>query len=290
MCRLLGVVSSESTDYGFSLREAPRSLATLSREHPHGWGLAVHDASRGWDVLRHASCAGDDARFGEAASRARGRVLVAHVRKATVGATSLANTHPFRRGAWVFAHNGTIVDTSWLEQRTSPERAREIEGETDSERFFAYLLTVLDDLGATGGSGDQVAAVDRALAAALAAMVARPGFGAINFLLSDGAVLYAHRLGRTLFVLERGRGDAVRPSRPLPDTGAVLETPWSSRRIAVLLASERISDEPWEELPEGALVRVDRTEHPSWTTLEVGGAERAPAARRPEPAAPSIQG
>src|SRR5262245_34024795 len=49
MCRLLGVVSSEATDYGFSLCRAPRSLALLSRDHPDGWGLAIHAEGRGWD-------------------------------------------------------------------------------------------------------------------------------------------------------------------------------------------------------------------------------------------------
>ena len=41
MCRMLGIVASEPTDFKVCLRDAPRSLATLSREHPHGWGLAV---------------------------------------------------------------------------------------------------------------------------------------------------------------------------------------------------------------------------------------------------------
>ena len=40
MCRLLGIVSSERTSFHFSLQAAPRSLASLSSEHPHGWGIA----------------------------------------------------------------------------------------------------------------------------------------------------------------------------------------------------------------------------------------------------------
>jgi predicted glutamine amidotransferase len=279
MCRLLGVVSSETTAFGFSLREGPRSLSALSKHHPHGWGLAVHEHGRGWDVQRHPSCAGEDARFCDAATRARGQVLVAHVRKATVGGTSIANTHPFRRGAWVFAHNGTIAHTAWLEQRTSPERAREVEGETDSERLFAFVLTQLDEVGASNGSAGAIDLIDGKIEGSVRRMLERPGFGATNFLLSDGEVVYAHRFGRTLHVLERGEGDAVRPSRPLPPTRAVLETPWSERRVAVLLASERLTDEPWRELPERALLRVQRGPSPRLVNIPLGR-DRQPDASR----------
>ncbi len=271
MCRLVGVASSETTDFGFSLRHAPRSLEVLSREHPHGWGVAVFDPARvpietsGWDVRRDAACACDDQKFGDAATTARGRVLVAHIRKATVGPTSCLNTHPFRRGGFVFAHNGTIRDVAWVMSNTSPERAREVEGDTDSERFFAYLLTAIDELGAAPA----IERLDAGVLRAATRATSRPDFGSVNFVLSNGEAVYAHRFGRTLFVLERGHGDVVVPTRISPETEAVLSTPWSSRRVAALVASEAISDEPWEELPERALVRVDAGPYPRWRRLAV---------------------
>jgi predicted glutamine amidotransferase len=243
MCRLFGAVSSSATDYAFSLSEAPRSLAALSPEHPHGWGLAVHERGSGWFLHRNPVCAREDEAFRAAARAARGELLVAHVRKRTVGVSSVANTHPFRRGRWVFAHNGTVHDLAYLRRRTSEARQREIEGETDSERFFAFLLTAIDEAGgAWGVAAAGVGAVDEALAAALRAATARPNFGAANFLCSDGEVLYAFRFGRTLHVLERPEpvrhGDAIRPP-------------------GVLVASEQATDEPWREVAERALLRVD---------------------------------
>src|SRR5512139_2863733 len=104
MCRLFGVVSRHVEPHPEPLATAPKSLAALSPEHPHGWGIAVHDG-RAWSIHKSPTCARGDARFHELARDARGRVLVAHVRKATVGKTGLQNTHPFRRDAWVFAHN-----------------------------------------------------------------------------------------------------------------------------------------------------------------------------------------
>jgi glutamine amidotransferase len=177
-------------------------------------------------------------------------MLVAHVRKRTVGPTSLENTHPFQRGCWVFAHNGTIHDLDFLERRSSGARRREIEGDTDSERFLAYLLTAVDAAGgAQGVHRAPPGAVDAALGAAVTELVARPDFGAANFLLGDGDVLYACRNGRTLHLVEQ--------------------------RGLVMLASEQPGDEPWSEIGEGSLLRIDAGKQPRVRWLE------APA-RQPE--------
>src|SRR5271166_3669414 len=149
MCRLLGIASSEPTDFKIVLREAPRSLAALSREHRDGWGLAVYDDGAGWSIEKGVACAGEDERFHRLAVGSRGWVLVSHVRQKTVGETSLVNTHPFHRGRWVFAHNGTVKDVAWLRAHTSTHREAEVQGETDSERLFAWLLTRLDEAGVT---------------------------------------------------------------------------------------------------------------------------------------------
>jgi predicted glutamine amidotransferase len=260
MCRLLGIATSEPTDFKIVLRESPRSLATLSREHRDGWGLAVFDEQAGrWQLDKGIACASEDERFHRVAVGSRGEVLVSHVRRKTVGETSLANTHPFERGRWVFAHNGTVTDIAWLRAQTSRERAAEVQGETDSELLFAWLLTRLDEAGSahTGASFD----TDRALGVAVRSARERPGFGAFNFLLSDGTTLYAHRFGRTMHLLERGPHDAVRTRRQSRD-GTVVETPWSQRRTGLFVASEAMTDEPWQLVDAGMLLRIDRAPTP----------------------------
>jgi glutamine amidotransferase len=249
MCRLLGVVSAEVVSHRLPLDAAPRSLAELSPDHPHGWGLAVSDGRHAWDVYRATGCAKDDARFHALADQARGRVLVAHIRNRTVGLSSLENTHPFRSGRWVFAHNGTLPDTGPLERRTSAARRREIRGQTDSERLFAFVLTALDRAGATEGVARAApGAADAAVHQATKAL--RTQSGAANFLCSDGEVLYAFRFGRTLHVLQRGGG---------------------RRLAAVVVASERPTDEPWDEVAEGTLLRIDGGAAPSWRIINDGG-------------------
>jgi glutamine amidotransferase len=262
MCRLLAIAANESTDFKIVLREAPRSLAALSREHRDGWGIGVFDTEHGcWHIDRGVLCAGEDERFHRLAVGSRGEVLIAHIRQKTIGETSLANTHPFERGRWVFAHNGTIKDIAWLRAQISPERHVEVAGETDSELLFAWLLTKLDEAG--GAQAPPSAHTDRALGAATRAARERPDFGAFTFLLSDGWTTYAHRFGRSMFLLERGPEDAVRARRTSRD-GTIVETPWSAERNAVFVASERITDEPWQNVEDGTLLRVERAPAPDW--------------------------
>jgi predicted glutamine amidotransferase len=262
MCRLLGIVSSEPTDFKIVLREAPRSMAALSREHRDGWGIAVFDDdARGWCVEKGIACASEDERFHQLAVGSRGEILVSHIRQKTVGETSLANTHPFERGRWLFAHNGTVKDAAWLQERASHDRLAEVRGETDSELLFAWLLTRFDDAGVADKPATD--ATDTALGRATRAAREHTGFGAFNFLLSDGKTTYAHRFGRTMYLLDLGPLDEVRRRRTSHD-GTILETPWSPNRRAVFIASEKMTDEPWQSVEEGMLLRIDREPGPRW--------------------------
>jgi glutamine amidotransferase len=224
-----------------------RSLAVLGEEHPDGWGVATFGEGR-WRVHKGTAPASRDARFRRRAEGLRGEVLVSHVRKRTVGETRLENTHPFRRSGWIFAHNGTIYDQAYLRARVSRRRAAEIRGDTDSELFFAYLLTRLDEAGGlVRGGGPACARIDRVLAETMRDCRSRKDFGAASFLLSNGSTMYAHRFGRTLHLLERG----------------TLAAPSCARRPAVFIASEPTTDEAWSEVPEGTLLRIDAAPRPS---------------------------
>lgn len=212
---MFGVVSAEPVSPCDLLRDAPRSLRVLSREHRDGWGVALRTADD-WMIHRSTTCAADCARFNELGGEAR--LVVAHVRQKTVGPTAIANTHPFRRGTFVFAHNGTIKDVAALIARSSPERLAQIEGDTDSERLFAFVMTHIDE------AGD----CERGVRAAVASLYRLGEVGSASFLLSCGSRLYAHRLGRSLFVLRRGG--------------------------ATVIASEQLTSDAWDELPERTLL------------------------------------
>ncbi len=222
MCRMFGLVARQPVTARTLLREAPRSLRTLAREHRDGWGVALRTAAD-WVIHRGIESADESARFAEVADDASGQVVIAHVRQKTVGCTALANTHPFRRDAFVFAHNGSITAVPAVSRRASVRRLAEVEGETDSERLFAMLLTHIDD----------AADIERGMVSAVRELHSLGAIGSTNFLLSCGTRLYAHRCGRSLFALAS---------------------------TSVVIASEQLTDESWHELPERSLVVVEDVE------------------------------
>ncbi|GAC1352834.1 MAG: hypothetical protein NVSMB1_19690 [Polyangiales bacterium] len=132
-----------------------------------------------------------------------------------------------------------------------------MQGETDSERLFAYLLSAIDE-----AEADHPLAIDRALVNSVRPIIERVSLGAANFLLSNGRVLYAFRRGRALQMLDRREGDRVRVIRTSRETEATVETPWTARRHAVLVSSERLTNEPFREIAEGTLLRIDSRSDP----------------------------
>src|SRR5512135_1257477 len=104
MCRMFGMVAARPVPVRELLRDAPRGLRALSLEHADGWGVAVHGGG-GWLVHRGTSCAARCERYDQVSASVEARLVIAHVRKRTVGEVSLANTHPFQRDRLVFAHN-----------------------------------------------------------------------------------------------------------------------------------------------------------------------------------------
>ena len=203
MCRMLGMTATRPTSVRELLSEGGRCLKALSNEHADGWGLALRTAND-WNIHRSTACAARCPNF--ASGELETTIAIAHVRKRTVGELALVNTHPFRRDRFVLAHNGT-VETSALIARTAPEQAAQIEGTTDSERLFAFILTHVDAAGE----------VEQGIRAAVRALHALGDIGPSTFLFSDGARLFAHRFGRELFVTQRV-GVAVIASEPLDDS------------------------------------------------------------------------
>jgi len=224
MCRMFGMVATDAVSPRELLHDAPRSLRALSLEHADGWGIAL--SREDWQIHKSTASAARCASFSAIADTAA-RVVVAHVRKKTVGDLAIANTHPFRRGNLVFAHNGTVASLATLTSQIAPGHLAAIEGDTDSERLFAFVLTHID------AAGD----VERGVVRAIRSLHALGDIGSANFLLASDTRVYAYRQGRSLYTL--------------------------AREGVAMVASDRLTDEDWLEVPERALVILGRT------TLEI---------------------
>ena len=259
MCELLALSSSHPEHLTFSLHTlaARGGQGTSTRD---GWGVAFYQDV---DValFREPFAAGDSelVRFLESHGPST-QLAISHIRHATRGAITLANTQPFARELGgrmhVFAHNGNLpgIDESAL-LTAGPYRPV---GQTDSELAFCALLARLHSLwtGVTPPSLDARASLLTAFAADL-----RP-LGPANFLYADGDVLFAHGSRRIqgatgriappgLWLLQRH----CRPGDAAPDcSGGVVIG--AGERSVVLIASVPLSDDAWRPLSEGELVVV----------------------------------
>ena len=93
----------------------------------------------------------DDQLFSGTAERVYSTAIVAHIRRATVGQTSIFNTHPFVSGSLDVCHNGTVSGFDQihqqLERETAPDLQSQRRGETDSEQYFLWLLSQIPSRG-----------------------------------------------------------------------------------------------------------------------------------------------
>jgi predicted glutamine amidotransferase len=244
MCRLFGQHAHPDVDACAALCGAANALRFQSHRHPHGWGIGWYRAGSP-HVRRGILPAHADEAFVAAGREVRSRIVVAHVRDASVGPVRHENTHPFVFDRWLFAHNGTVARwaddpgvRAGVEAEIDPDLRGEIRGDTDSERCFYLFLTRLRARAGLALPG--VEDVRRALAettravVALADRVPAPKPTSLTLLVTDGRILAACRRGRTLHLS--------------CDAGP---------RHAFVVASERIGPGAWSEVPEDGFVGTE---------------------------------
>jgi glutamine amidotransferase len=237
MCRLFGVAASAPIDICFELLDAANPVVVQSEAHDSGWGIAYYGNGEA-HVERFPHAAHADPGFPEAA-KAVSSLFVVHVRRATVGGLKPENTHPFQRGPYTYCHNGTILQPNDLVELSD----RKPSGETDSERFFNLLMTLLDPDDVVGSLRRTVEAVCE-----------RSRFSALNFLFSDGERLYAYRLG--LYELNWLVRNLDLDADTRTHYHLHLERPRGEH--VVLVSSEKLTeDEPWGEFRQDELLICD---------------------------------
>ncbi|SEM50368.1 class II glutamine amidotransferase [Streptacidiphilus jiangxiensis] len=258
MCRLFGLSSApHRTRATFWLLEAPDSLSDQSRREPDGTGLGWFTADGRPQVHKAPVAAYQDRAFAEEAKSVESQTFLAHIRFASTGALAVRNTHPFEQDGRLFAHNGVIEDLPRLDAELGADRAL-VQGDTDSERFFALVTRETAARGGDVGAGVEAAA----------RWVARnlPLY-ALNIVLTTADQLWALRYPDThdLYLLERPAG-GHHGVRHLDHSGTGgrlrVHSDDLTRRGATVVASERLDDNPrWQLMAPGELLHVgpDRT-------------------------------
>jgi len=234
----------------FWLLEAPDSLVAQSHRDPDGTGIGYFGADGRPRIDKRPIAAFADRAFAREAREVRSETFVAHVRDATTGGLTAANTHPFEQEGRLFAHNGVIEDLPKLEARLG-DRLGLVAGDTDSERFFALATVEIER-----HDGDVAAG----LAAAARWVAQELRLFALNVILITRDELWALRYPETqgLYLLERAAGAAA-PLEHASDartihvrSGDLADSP------AVVIASEPMDEDPgWRQLQSGELLHVD---------------------------------
>ncbi len=283
MCRLFGFRSNVPTTTHRSLVEAENAIANQACGHGDGWGIGYYLGEEAY-ILKADAGAASDERFKRLSSRLQSHAFVVHVRRATVGGADYLNTHPFRHGSWVFAHNGTLfgfegdVDLRGrLLAATRPHLRDLIFGQTDSEHLFYYLVSALMDAGVPehGRCNPDLPQAAEALRAATDQLFgwAQQAGGhppLVNFILTNGRSFFAQRAGLDLYLASQKKRCADFDTCPaeklcfreLPSVARFGQAPLpegSVRKVNhLLVASEPIGEEDhWEPIPDGMLLALD---------------------------------
>jgi predicted glutamine amidotransferase len=244
VCRLFGLHSGrDPVRARFWLLDAPGALVSQSCVNPDGFGIGTFEPDGSPDVDKEPVRAQGAALYAREAAEECSRTYVAHVRAASIGALTHENTHPFEQDGRLFAHNGVVGFGP-----DEPADPALVHGETDSERLFARITLAIREHDGDAGAG---------IRAAVADVAATVELYSLNFVLTTADDVWALRYPEhnELFLLERRPGGAL---DDVAETGMRIDCPEAGERPLVVVASERIDDDPrWEPVAPGELVHVD---------------------------------
>lgn len=260
MCELFAMSSLFPTSVSFSLERLTRRGGA---EGPHrdGWGVAFY-TGRDALLLREAGAASESElvrhieRHGPPSE-----CVISHIRLATFGKRTLANTQPFARElggcTHTFAHNGDLEDI-YTRLPAAGGRFTSI-GETDSEWAFCRLLDRLAALWDHRTEEIPPLAERHNVISSYAAALRT--LGPANFIYSDSHTLFVHADRRVdldsgerlpgIYLLERSCDEEV---PDLAASGVILKT---ARQALTLAASVPLTDEAWRALATGELLAIE---------------------------------
>jgi glutamine amidotransferase len=255
MCRLFGLhAGTQDVTATFWLIDAPDSLRAQSHRNPDGAGVGTFGPAGQPEVSKQPIAAWRDTQFAAAAQDLRGTTFVAHVRYASTGAHTMANTHPFEQDGRLFAHNGVVQGLPRLDRHLAALGASDlVAGQTDSERVFALITAEI-----RRHRGD----VTAGLTAAVSWISARLPVYALNLVLITATDLWALRYPATheLYVLDRPAGGHRGTGLDAASHRIHARSPHLADRPSVIIATERMDDDPgWRLLDPGELLHVRST-------------------------------
>lgn len=219
----------------------------VTDHHTDGWGITFFEGKGVRQFLDPNASANSPVADFIRTYPIKSKNVIAHIRKATQGATKLENTHPFVREVWgqywSFAHNGDLKNFAPpLTGKFCPV------GDTDSEKAFCYLLQELhkqygDKAPSIKDLGDKLHQLTLELAA----------YGVFNFLLSNGELMLAH-CSTKLSSIQRKAPFSVASLKDQDVTVDFSSVTTSNDRVAVVATLPLTQNETWRVHAPGTLL------------------------------------
>jgi glutamine amidotransferase len=239
MCRLFAWSAPTALTLDEALGRDRHNLIKLSELHRDGWGMAWREETGAVRLIRDELPAFESGVFRNSATAVASRAAIVHLRWATEAMqVCIPNTHPFIKdgpeGAIAFAHNGGIPRGPSLDALIAPDLLADLEGETDSERYFAALITQ-----ARKSNGDLVKAFAKTVRE-----LESFNYSSINAL----ALTSTH-----VYVLSQHRVER-RPEGTDPD---YYDLAWANDGGITTAWSSGVSDRDGIALPSGSLLKID---------------------------------
>ncbi len=149
MCRMIFATGKFNTDWliddmiqmALDQNEKHEENTRKVFKHEDGWGVCYLEDNQ-LKIIRSDKAFFDDPKVDEL-RKIQTPLFILHTRHASKGKVDIHNVHPFEyrneHSHYVFFHNGTIED------RLSINGKFQLQGTTDSERYFYYLLSDLNE-------------------------------------------------------------------------------------------------------------------------------------------------
>lgn len=209
MCELFGFTANTEKDISAELR----TFYGHSTEHPDGWGLALFPQGQ-INIEKEPIPAFESTYLSHRMTvPISEKLVIAHIRKASVGSLQYANSHPFPGvdifgKRWVFMHNGTLFEEP--DQAVYAERQQ---GSTDSERILLRLLERINQ--------ESTAPTPERCAEILGSLMDQLGVpkNKTNCMLADGEYLWVYANHSEKLWFRQEEGAITFSTVPLTDSG-----------------------------------------------------------------------
>ena len=255
MCELFAMSSSKPAEVSFSLDEFSKH-GGLTDLHKDGWGIAYYDENDA-RIIKETCSASESAYLDFIKNLSiQSKIVISHIRLATIGEKSVRNTQPFSRELGgrnhVFSHNGDFKNLA-DKLGINLKRFRPI-GNTDSELAFCYLMEKMSIIWENEDSPD----LTQRLNIFTLFSHEMKDYGIANFIYSDSDFIFIHSHKR----LVKKDGTGASPGLHILQRSCPFETPKkidgfelsvNEPQEVVLVASVPLSNESWIELEEGSI-------------------------------------